>query len=64
MASEKERYDFKGSNVVMMAAFGIVILLKYFEVLHLSWYLVIPIGMGAAVLAVALVSTIRFSRRG
>lgn len=63
-SSEKERYEFKGSNVVMMAAFGIVLLLKYLNVLNLSWYLVIPIGIGTAVLAAALVSTIRFSRRG
>lgn len=63
-ASEKERYDFKGSNFVMMAAFGTVLLLKYLEVIDLSWYLVIPIGIGAAVIAAALVSVIRFSRRG
>lgn len=63
-ASEKERYDFKGSNVIMMAAFGIVLLLKYLGVLDISWHLVIPIGIGAAVLAAAVVSTIRFSWRG
>jgi hypothetical protein len=63
-ASEEERHDFNGSNVVMIASFAIVLLLKFLEVLDLSWYLVIPIGVGAAVLAAALVSTIRFSRCG
>lgn len=63
-ATEKERYDFKGSNVFMMAVFGIVALLKHVGVLDMSWYIVIPIGIGAAVLAAALISTIRFSRRG
>lgn len=63
-ASERERYDFKGSNLLMVAAFVIVLFLKYLGVLDLSWYFVVPIGIGAAVLAASLVSTIRFSRRG
>jgi hypothetical protein len=61
--SEVERYDFAGSNALMLAAFGVVALLRYLEIIELSWYLVIPIGMGVAVLTAALVSTIRFSRR-
>jgi hypothetical protein len=48
----------------MIAAFAIVALLKYVGVLNMSWYIVIPIRIGAAVLAAAHVSTIRFSRRG
>ena len=62
-SSDKEKYEFKGSNIVMLLVFGAVILLRYFEIIKLSWYVVFPLALAAAVVIAALISTLRFSRR-
>lgn len=63
-ATDKEKYEFKASSFVMLAAFCGVILLRYFEVIRWSWYIVVPIAIGAMVVIPALVSTLRFGKRG
>lgn len=63
-ATDEEKYEFKGSSIVMVASFMSVILLRYFEVIKWSWYIVVPLAIAAMVVITALVSTFRFSKRG
>ena len=61
--TEKQRYDFRGSSVVMLLVFVGFLLLRYFEVISISWWVVWPLGLGAAVVVAALISTIIHARR-
>lgn len=62
MATGKEKYDFKGSSLVMIASFMAVISLRLFEVIMWSWYIVVPVAIIAMVLVPAIISTIRFTK--
>ena len=64
MSTDEEKYEFKGSSLVMIVSFAAVILLRYFEVITWSWYVVIPVAIAAMVIVPALVSTLRFTKRG
>jgi len=64
MATDEEKYEFKGSSLVMIASFLAVILLRYFEVIKWSWYIVVPVATAVVVLIPALLSTLRFIKRG
>jgi hypothetical protein len=52
------QYDFPGSTVLMIVVFSGGIMLRYFEVITLSWAMVLPLSFGAAVIAASAVSTI------
>lgn len=62
--SDQEKYDFKGSTLVMIVSFGAVILLRYLEVITWPWYFVWPAAIAAMVIVPALISTARFNKRG
>ena len=62
--SDEEKYGFKGNNIVMLLVFGAVFLIRYLGIINLSWYVVFPLALGAAVIVTALISTILFFRRG
>lgn len=55
---DKEKYDFRGSNMLLVAVFAGVMALRYFEVIDWSWFVVWPVGIVAAVVVAALVSTV------
>jgi hypothetical protein len=61
--TNSEIYEFKGSDIIMLLAFGSVILLRYIEVIKLSWYIVFPLAFGAAVVIPAMIATLFFYRR-
>lgn len=61
--TDEQRYEFRGSSALMVFVFAGVLALRYFEVISLSWWIVWPLGLGAAVLAAAFVSTIVRTRR-
>lgn len=63
MVDDREKYDFKGSNIVILLVVGIVLFIRYLEIITWSWYFVIPLALGAAVIVAALVSTVRFITR-
>ena len=63
-ATDKVKYEFKGSSAVMLVSFCVVIVLRYFEVMKWSWYIIIPIAIGAMVVIPGFVSTLRFFKRG
>lgn len=60
--SDKEKYDFRGSNILLVAVFAAVLALRYFEVIDWSWYVVWPVGILVAVVVAALVSTAIYTR--
>ena len=64
MATDKERYEFKGSSLVMVVSFLAVILLRHFEVIKWSWYIVVPVAIAAMVIVPAFISTIRSIKKG
>jgi len=61
--TDEQRYDFRGSSAVMLFVLVGVLSLRYFEVISLSWWIVLPLGLGAAVVAAAFISTIIRTRR-
>jgi hypothetical protein len=61
--TDEQRFEFRGSTALIVFVFAGVIALRYFEVITLSWWIVWPLGLGAAVIAAALVSTIIHTRR-
>ena len=63
-SSDEEKYEFKGNSLVMIATFAAVILLRYFQVISWSWYIVVPVAIAAMVIVPALLSTLRFTKRG
>lgn len=54
---DKEKYDFKGSNIVLVSVILGVCLLRFFEIIKLSWGIVFPMAIFAAILVAALIST-------
>lgn len=61
--TDSQKYDFRGSSAVMAAIVIGFALLRYFEIITLSWWLVWPLGLGAALIAASLISTIIRARR-
>jgi hypothetical protein len=61
--TDEQRYEFRGSTALMVCVFAAVLALRYFEVITLSWWIVWPLGLGAAVITAALASTIIHTRR-
>lgn len=64
MSTDEEKYEFKGSSIVMVVSFMGVVALRYFEIIKWSWYIVVPVAIAAMVVIPALVSSLRFSKRG
>lgn len=60
--TEKQQYDYRGSSAVMVIVLVGIILLRYFEVISISWWIVWPLGLSAAVAVAALISTIIYKR--
>lgn len=61
--TEQQRHGFRGSNAVMLIVFLGVLSLRYFGVIALSWWIVWPLGIGAAVVVAGLIATIIHDRR-
>ncbi len=55
-------YDFAGSGIVMVLVFAGVLLLRYMDVISLSWWIVWPLATVVSVIVAALISTIIHTR--
>jgi len=61
--SDEDKYDFKGSDIVMLLVILTFNLLWYFKIIKLSWFIVFPLSIGAAVVVASVISSILIYRR-
>jgi len=62
--SEQKPYGFKGATLVVYGALGAIILARYLELLKTSWPTTFLLGIGAGLVAAAVISTVRATRLG
>jgi hypothetical protein len=60
--SDEERYDFKGSGVVLWGIFGATLLFRYLGIMKWSWAATLIVGLVAGLVAAGVVSTIAHRR--
>jgi len=60
--TDEQRHEFRGSGTVMLVVFAGILLLRYLEVFTISWWIVWPAALCAAVVVAAVISTIVHTR--